>query len=63
MYIVYFSLYCLFGEFKFLLKAKKKKYMCVSGFRLKKNKVWSVGITFYFVKIFYSVGDVRIVKQ
>ena len=26
-------------------------------------EVWSVGITFYFVKIFYSVGDVRIVKQ
>ena len=48
----------------FLNKAKKKnKYMCVSGFRLKKNYVWSVGITFYFVKIFYSVGDVRIGKQ
>ena len=28
-----------------------------------KKKVWSVGITFYFVKIFNSVGDVRIVKQ
>ena len=37
--------------------------MYVSDFRLKKKQVWSVGITFYFVKIFYSVGDVRIVKQ
>ena len=39
----------------------KKKYLCVSAFRLKKTRYdWS---EFYFVKIFYSVGDVRIGKQ
>ena len=37
--------------------------MCVSSFRLKKLGIRSIGITFYFVKILYSVSDARIGKQ
>ena len=41
---------------------RPKKYMCVSGFKLR--KLGMVGRNnILFVKIFYSVGDVRSGKQ
>ena len=38
-------------------KKKKKKNMCVSGFRLEKIRYGRSDLTFYFSHFFYSIGD------